>query len=143
MTTWIRQGAVTARFNVRDSSRDKTPGRMRFVLAGIGMALLLAGCGKSPEDQLLEAGRCVFAAIQLEDKALYRAATARMQQVAEVIRAKGGPGANAEAAARVDQKVMGEMTAHSKLADAMAMFQDWRKDASCKDMVAQYRKTQQ
>lgn len=143
MTTWIRQGAVRARLNVRDSAQQKPPGRTRFVLAGVGLALLLAGCGKSPEDQLLEAGRCVFAAIQLEDKTLYRAATARMQQVAEVIRAKGGPGANEEAAARVDQKVMGEMTAHKNLADAMAMFQDWRKDASCKDMVAAYRKTQQ
>ncbi len=120
--------------------RETIPAGTRLVLAA-GL-VVLAGCSKSPQDQLLDAGRCVFAAIQLEDKTLYRAATARMQKVALVIRDQGGPGANDAAAAQVDQQVMAEMTAHKSLPAAMAMFKEWRDDSTCKDMLAEYRKAQ-
>lgn len=139
MTTWIRQGARTARFKVRDNASQKLPGRTRFVLAGIGLALLLAGCGKSPEDQLLEAGRCMKAGWLLEDRELSAAAELRQKQVLADMPTPGGP--VSLYFARLNERINEELGLHRGRGQAMATLLEWQSSSRCQAMVKELRTT--
>ena len=119
--------------------RETIPAGTRLVLAA-GL-VVLAGCSKSPEDQLLDVGRCMKAGWLLQDRELVAAAEYRQKQViADMPRIQGSP---ALFMARLNERINDEVGMHRSKQGAMETLLEWQGSSMCQSMVKQARQARQ
>jgi hypothetical protein len=116
---------------------------IRTVLAaGLASGLLaLAGCSKSPEARLLDAGRCMKAGWLLEDRELMAAAEYRQKRVVADMPSING--SMALYAARMNEQINDEIGMHRSRQGAMETLLEWQASSMCQSMVKEARQAGQ
>jgi hypothetical protein len=113
------------------------PGLAKVRSLWLLVLILMSACSKSPEDRLVELGRCYKAGVVLEDRVLVQGVEIALLKTIRDLKIEISP---AQFAMVINQKINDELYPRGSMTDATHVLKkvtEWASSSVCKDVKQQ------